>query len=71
MSDYETASGVPAYIAGLSEFVRAHYERRIESIEDQADDLRHRVAVLEAAITAIGPDNETRKTPQENSGQNL
>jgi hypothetical protein len=55
MSDHDTAAGIPAYIAGLSEFVRAHYERRIESIEDQADEISHRVFVLEEALATVKP----------------
>lgn len=53
MSDYERWSGIPAYVAGLSEFVRAFYEQRIESIEDQCDEIRHRVSVLEDALGTV------------------
>ena len=55
MSDHDTAAGIPAHIAGLSDLVRAHCERPIESIQAQADEISHRVFVLEEALATVKP----------------
>lgn len=53
MSDHETLAGIPAYIAGLSEFVRAHYERRMEYIEEQAMEIHDRMSAIQAQLASI------------------
>ena len=53
MIDHETIAGITAYITGLSEFVRAHYERRMDTVEDQCMEIHDRVSALEAQLASI------------------
>lgn len=53
MSDHETQAAVPAYITGLSEFVRAHYERRFETLEQEFEELRRSVGIMEEKLAGL------------------